>query len=244
MTTGGEASGRSAPNENAASGKPAGGGPRDRIIEAALRLAAEREFAEVTITDIAHAAGVSLADFRDLFPSKGAAIGGFFRKIDRKVLDAMDDSHAAEPARERLYDVLRRRLQAMAPHREALASVARWAAGDPLTATALNRETVNSLRFMLEAADIDSDGPVGALKLQGLAFAWRRVLDAWFEHGDMTDALDALDRELERGEKFVDRAEDLARLTQPFYSFARNLFGGRRKASAPLDEEDYPHAGA
>ena len=52
--------------------KPAGG-TRDAIVDALLRLAARREFADTTISDIAREAGVSLADFRDAFPSKNPA---------------------------------------------------------------------------------------------------------------------------------------------------------------------------
>lgn len=222
------------------------GGSRDRVIDATLRLATRREYSDVTLTDIAHEAGISLADLRELFPSKGAIMGAFSRRIDREVLDSAPKEASHEPARERLYDVLRRRLDSLEPHREALASVGRWAARDPLTAAALNRETVNSMRFMLEAADIDSEGPVGSLKLQGLALAWSRVLEDWFA-GDIHDALSTLDRELTRGERYVDRAEDFARLTRPFYSFAQSLFGWRtRRGGRDYHDDDsgYPHARA
>lgn len=219
------------------------GDTRNKVIDAALRLAARREFGEATLTDIAHEANISLADLRDLFPSKGAIIGAFSRRIDREVLDALPAEGSHEPARERLYEVLRRRLETLEPHRDALASIGRWAARDPLTAAALNRETVNSMRYMLEAADIDSEGAVGSLKLQGLAFAWGRVLDDWLA-GDIHEALSTLDRELARGERYVDRAEDFARLTRPFYSFAQSLFGGKPKRGAKDydDEDSYPHA--
>jgi AcrR family transcriptional regulator len=215
------------------------GAPRTRVIDATLRLAARREFSDVTLTDIAHEAGLSLADLRDLFPSKGAIVGAFSRRIDREVLEDWADKSTAEPARERLYAVLRRRLEALEPYRDALASIARWSAKDPLTATALNRETLNSMRFMLEAADIDCDGPVGSLKLQGLSFAWGRVLEDWFG-GDFSAALATLDRELAKGERYVDHAEDFARLTRPFQDIAQRLFnwGGRGRAHV---DDDYPH---
>ena len=66
-----------------------GGSPRDRVIDATLRLATRREFSDVTLTDIAQEAGISLADLRELFPSKGAIIGAFSRRVDREVLDAL-----------------------------------------------------------------------------------------------------------------------------------------------------------
>lgn len=248
MTSGVDATSETSPRANP---KPVGGPPRDAIVEALMRLLARRDFAEVAITDIAREAGVSLADFRDCFPSKGAVLAGFSRKIDRKVLDGLSGLNDSAPARERLYEVLRRRLEAMAPYRDALASIMRWAKGDPLSASALNREVVNSMRFMLEAADIDSEGAVGALKLQGLAIAWARVLDAWFEdeQGEMTGALAALDRELDRGEKFIDRAEDVARLTAPLRDLAGWMIrAGKkdRRAHEHEGEADYddrhPHA--
>ncbi|MCX7899775.1 MAG: TetR/AcrR family transcriptional regulator [Methylocystis sp.] len=155
-------------------------------------------------------------------------------------MDALKGSHFSEPARERLYAVLRRRLETLEPHRDAIASLARWAARDPLTAAALNREIVNSMRFMREAADIDSDGPVGALKLQGLAFAWKHVVDDWVA-GDIHTALGTLDRELAKGERYVERAEDFARWTRPFHDIASRLLdwgAGRRRHG---DTDDYPH---
>ena len=240
MTTGETHTSGEAPRRAA---KPAGG-TRDAIVDALLRLAARREFGDTTISDIAREAGVSLADFRDAFPSKGAVLGAFLRRIDRKVLDDLPTEHDAEPSRERLYHVLARRLEALEPYRDAVASINEWSSKDPLAATALSREVVNSMRFMLEAADIESDGPVGALKLQGLAYAWKRVLEAWREDrtGEHSHALTALDRELDRGEKFIDRAEDFARVTEPFRSLAHRMFDGfRHRSRHGHDRHEHEH---
>jgi AcrR family transcriptional regulator len=241
MTAGGEEK-RSTSESGSHSEKKAGAkaaAPRDRIIDALMSLAARRDFQDVTITDIAHEAHVSLADFRDLFPSKGAVLAAFSRRIDREVLDNVVVDHAEETPRERLYDVLRRRLKALAPYRDALASIMQWASSDPLAAAALNRQVVNSMRFMLEAADIDSEGAIGALKLQGLALAWRRVLNVFVEdrEHDLSRTLSTLDREISRGEKLVDRAEDLARLASPLRTLARAAFGHYRKRGRR--ERDY-----
>lgn len=218
---------------------------RNRVIDAAMKLAGRRDFGDVSLTDIAQEADISLADLRDLFPSKGAIVGGFSRRIDRQVLDGFSGMNSHDPARDRLYDVLRKRLEALEPYRDALASIARWAARDPLTSAALNRETVNSMRFMLEAADIVCDGPVGSLKLQGLSMAWGRVLDAWFEDG-FSFALETLDREIARGERYVEHVEDIARITRPFTDMANRLFelGGMRRRHAHGGDDDHPHSHA
>ncbi|MBG0811366.1 TetR/AcrR family transcriptional regulator [Methylosinus sp. H3A] len=229
------------------------GSVRDRIVESLMRLAARRAFEDIAISDIAHDADVSLADFRDNFPSKGAVLAAFSRKIDRQVLEDFSGRYASEPAKERLYEVLLRRLEALEPYRNALESVSQWASTDPLAAAALNRETVNSMRFMLEAADIDSEGALGALKLQGLAIAWWRVLGVWFDDrdADLCRTKAALDRELSRSEAVIERIEDVNRLTSPLRSLARAVFRGvtghhrHRHHARDRDEgfeEDYEEA--
>ena len=50
---------------------------RGKIVDALMELAAERRFEDISVRDICKVAGVSLADFRDAFPSKGAVLGGF-----------------------------------------------------------------------------------------------------------------------------------------------------------------------
>jgi AcrR family transcriptional regulator len=122
---------------------------RNRIIDALMELASERVFDEITINDIARRANITLAQFRDHFPSKGAVLSGFTKRIDRLVLEGTSDDLLGEPAKDRLFDVLMRRLDAMAPYKLAIEGIMEWVRRDPLSAAALNREVVNAMRFML-----------------------------------------------------------------------------------------------
>mgnify|MGYP006271554075 CR=1 FL=1 len=194
--------------------------PREKVVEAALVLATRRDYGDVTLSDIAHEANISLAELRDLFPSKGAIVGGFLRRIDRQILQEQNEIHHTEPMRERLYEVLKRRLLALQPYRDSILSIKNWVSRDPLMQTALNREVINSMRFMLEAAEIESDGTLGAVKLQGLVFVWWRVIDVWLEKG-LDEALHQLNQQLSRGEQFVSHAEQVISIIQP----ARDFFG-------------------
>ena len=219
---------------------------KSRIVDALMELAGERRFEDITLSDIAARAGVSLADFRDAFPSKGAVLAGFNRRIDRAVLSGASQGLEGEPAKERLFDVLMRRIEAMAPWREGVREVVEWARREPLAAAALNREALNSMRFMLEAAGVESEGPVGAIKMQGLAIAFARVLDTWFRDDEpgYPATMAALDRELTRGEMLVGRVEDLHRMTSPLRALARAALsapfsrGGRRRRRDGLDPRD------
>ena len=214
--------------------------PRNAIIDALLELAGERNWEDITISDVAARANVSLSTFRDIFPAKGAVLAGFSRRIDHIVLDAAGDGLTGEPVKERLFDVLMRRLDALAPYKLGLEAISDWTRRAPLAAAAINRVVVNSMRFMLEAAGIESEGPVGAFKLQGLALAWMRVLRVWFRDDDpgLASTMAALDRELTRGGGFVARAEDLNRLVSPLISLARSLFVRRPSRGASSHGSD------
>ncbi|ACL56360.1 TetR family transcriptional regulator [Methylobacterium nodulans] len=215
---------------------PAAVNPREAIVEALMRLAAEQPWTDIEITDIAREAGVSLAEFRDLFPSKGAVLGGFSRMIDKKVLEGTTDDLVEEPARERLFDVLMRRLDAMAPYRTALRRIVFALRTDPLSLVALNGVALNSQRFMLAAAGIDTEGPLGRLKLQGAVIAFARTLETWLEDDDpsLARTMARLDREIRNGERLMERAEDLRRLTAPLRALGRSLITrGSRRARRP-----------
>lgn len=216
---------------------------KGRIVDALMELAGERPFEDISLTDIAARAGVGLADFRDAFPSKGAVLAAFSRRIDRAVLAGKSDALEGEPAKERLFDVLMRRLDAMAPWRAGVRSIARWARHEPLAAAALNREAVNSMRFMLESAGVSTEGAVGALKTQGLVIAFARVLDVWFddEEDGAPATMAALDRELARGETLVGRIEDLHRMTRPLRALAQAVVNApfqRARRQGRADEAD------
>jgi AcrR family transcriptional regulator len=206
---------------------------REKAVDALMALAAERPWAEISLANVAARAGLSLAQLRDAFPSKGAILGGFSRRIDRAVLAATTDDLAAESAKDRLFDVLMRRFDALKPYKAALEAIDAWAMRDPPALVEINRLVVNSQRFMLEAAGLNSEGPLGAVKLQGLAVAWARVFHVWLsdDSEDLARTMAALDRELERGAAWTERLDDARRTLAPFANplcrLAERVLGGR-----------------
>ena len=204
---------------------------RGKIVDALMDLAAERRFEDISVRDISKAAGVSLADFRDAFPSKGAVLAGFTRRIDRIVLAQDDGELSEESSRERLFDVLMRRLEAMTPYREGLREVAAWLRREPTAALAMNQVAMNSMRFMLEAAGIEAEGASGAIKLQGLTLAWGRVLQVWLDDDEPTlsKTMAELDRVLTRGERAVAGLDRVSALTSPFSAMAKAAFDAGRR---------------
>jgi AcrR family transcriptional regulator len=204
---------------------------RGRIVDALMKLAAESRFEDIAIRDICKEAGVTLADFRESFPSKGAVLAGLSRRLDQTVLAQDDEGLADESPRERLFDILMRRLEAMAPYREGLRETGAWLRREPAAALSMNQVVLASMRFMLEAAGIDlDDGAAGAIKLQGLAFAWARIVRVWLDDDDpgLSKTMAELDRELTRGERAVAGVDRINSLTAPFRSLVQAAIEARR----------------
>lgn len=216
--------------------------PREAIVQALMRLAADRPWNDIEVTDIAQEAGVTLVEFRRLFPSKGAVLGGFSRMIDEEVLVGTTDDLAEEPVRERLFDVMMRRLDALGPYKPALRRIAYALRSDPLALAALNQVALNSQRFMLAAAGIPTEGRLGLLKLQGAALILANTMETWFEDDDpmLARTMARLDREIRRGERVMEGAEDLYRLTAPLRALGQALIDGRarlRRRRAPRHDD-------
>ena len=187
---------------------------RERIVEAFMALLAEQPFEKIGFVEIAARSGVPLGRCRAAFDSTGAVLAAHMREIDRKVLEGGDADMAQEPPRERLFDVLMRRLEAMAPYKAAIRSLVRSARCDPALAIALNGLAVRSQQWMLTAADISGGGIRGAIRAQGLACLYGNVLRTWLDDDDpgLARTMAALDRELARGQRWSNCLDDLCRL--------------------------------
>ena len=210
--------------------------PRSAIIEALLALAAERPWNGFGLSDVAEKAGLSLADLRGHFPSRGAILSAFARQTDMAVLDGVDKDMAGEPARERLFDVLMQRLAVLKPHKGAVAGLINAFSGDPLALAAWNKVMVNSMQWMLVAANIGAEGPVGALRAQGLALAWSRIVKVWVldEDPGIARTMTEIDRQLRSGERWMERADDLFAILRPFRKMAERSRDRRSRLSEKL----------
>jgi AcrR family transcriptional regulator len=196
----------------AAATKPA----RDRIIEGFMRLLAQQSVEAIGLADIARQADVSLAELRQIFASPFAILAAQMKEIDRQLLAGGDPEMAEESARERLFDVIMRRLDLLEPYKDAVRSLLRSARRSPALALGLNGLAVRSQQWMLAAAGINGAGTRGMLRAQGLAVLYASVLRTWVDDDDEGRArtMAALDRALARGQRWSGFLDDVCRIPQ------------------------------
>jgi len=195
-------------------------------------LLAEQSFEQIGLAEVAGRAGLKLSQLRSEFGSTLAIVGAHIKDIDRAVLAGGTADMAEEPARERLFDVLMRRLEALAPYKAAVRSLLRSARRNPGLALALNAMAVRSQSWMLEAAGIGASGPKGALRAQGAALMFARVLSVWFDDDEpgLDRTMAALGRGLASAERWAGFLDDLCALP-------KCIGRGRRRRRARDEEE-------
>jgi AcrR family transcriptional regulator len=217
---------------------PRGTSDRDKAVDALMALLAEHRLEEIGLAEVAGRAGLKLSQLRAEFNSVLAIFAAHMKDIDSQVLAGGDADMSEESARERLFDVLMRRLEAMAPYKEAVRSVMKSARCDPPLALALDVMAVRSQRWMLEAAGISASGPRGALRAQGAALMFARVLRVWVDEEEeegLDRTMAALDKGLARAERWVGFLDDLC-------AIPACILRGPRRRRRYRDEEEAPEA--
>ena len=172
------------------------------LIGAAFDLAAREGWSSVSVAAAARSADLPLDRARARFPNRTAILMKFGRHADELALSDVPDSGSN---RERIFDVVMRRFDALQEHRDGVLALLRALPFDPGTALLLGAATRGSMGWMLEAAGIPALGLRGRIMAQGLVAVWLYTLRAWTtdESPDLSGTMAALDRALSRAEQFA-----------------------------------------
>lgn len=218
---------------------------RGKIVDAALRLAGEHGWRKLSMDRIAVAAGVSLAKLRQEFRSKAHILAGFTRAVDDGVLGKLTPADLETAHRDRLFDVIMTRFELMTPYKSGLRRVREDLQYRPGESLAQFGVAARSNYWMLAAAGVDAEGSRGFLRLPGLMAIYARVFDIWLEDSDpgLARTMAALDSRLRRGERFMQRLDDICATAERFCAgFAPSRGGPKAEAEppAPVSSEAAP----
>ena len=174
----------------------------DRVLDAALKLASGMRWRDVSMEMIAEESGASLGRVYELFPSRMALLNAFIRRTDKAVLAGHDFGDASEPVRERLLDVIMRRLDALAPYKDAVASITRDLGRDPGALLCAGPAFMNSMAWSLEAAGVSASGLPGIVCTKGLAAIYLSAIRVWLRDDtqDQSETMAYIDKNLKRAE--------------------------------------------
>jgi AcrR family transcriptional regulator len=177
----------------------------ERAIAAAMKFAETKGWRRTTLGAIAAEAGLSLAELYRLFPSRDAILSRLMARVDAAVLAGTPVWSDRDSPRDRLFDLLMRRFDALRDYRPGLRAILHDLPWHPSTVVELGKSLNLSMSWMMAATGQDSPGCRNALQQLGLAGLYLSSLRVWLNDGtpDLARTMAALDTGLRRAEALI-----------------------------------------
>ena len=173
-----------------------------QLTQALFRVIAAHGWRGVTPARLAAESGLPASALVARYPSRLGLLRSFADVVMDEVATGTVPGQGGTP-RDRLFDVLMRGLDALAPYKAGLRRLMAEMYTDAVLAGAMAPQFQRSMERMLDLAEIDSGGLKGRLRAAGLTAVWIRAVHVW--SGDISEELGptmaALDRALERAEQ-------------------------------------------
>lgn len=178
---------------------------RRDLARAALTLAASTPWREVTLRALADAVSRPVADFYGASPWE--AVDCVEEAFDRAILERGEALDPGQSVRDRLFDLIMRRFEAMEAHRSAVLAIELGADRDPTLLASAHQRNVRCARWVLALAGLEADGMTGQARAQGLGVIIGQARAAWRgdEAGDFAKTMASLDKNLRRAEEMFGR---------------------------------------
>jgi AcrR family transcriptional regulator len=178
---------------------------KEKIVEAALKLAAEKGWDKTSLADIAKAAKISLPKLHEEFDDKADILNALGRMIDKKVLERVGKTDPDTPPKERLFDVLMERYDVLQEYRTGIVAILDSFLPDPKQGFTSLPHLCRSMTWMLEATGFETAGIPGALRVAGLTGIHIKSLWVWKgdDSEDLSKTMAALDKDLNRAEQLA-----------------------------------------
>jgi AcrR family transcriptional regulator len=182
------------------------------LLRAVFDLIAENGWGGLRMDEVARRAGRPLEEVYEAFPTQYHALRALGRRLDKAMLGIEPDELEGMSPRERLFELIMRRLDATLPYRPGLRRLGRLAALDPMALLVLCGNMDRMARWLLDAGDAGVPGPFldGAAR-QAITLLYARVFKVWLKD-ETTD----LARTLAELDKRLGQAERAARLARRF----------------------------
>jgi AcrR family transcriptional regulator len=179
--------------------KQPSGTPTERLITAALGLAIEQGWRRIGMAEIAEAAGLSLQETYAVARSKHAILGALRRQVDEAMLAG--GVVGGDSPRDRLFDVLMRRFDALRPYRAGLQAILRDSVGSPALLGMLPG-LLRSMGWTLTAAGLPAAGVRARLARRVVGAIYVSLLPGFLrdDSRDLGSTMAALDKRLRQVE--------------------------------------------
>ena len=180
------------------------GSTSDRLVDAALELAATQRWRDLSLAKIAAHADVPIGEALLNHSSRLNILYAISDRIDVTVMLSLEDDPLDGTTKDMLFDVLMRRFD----HRAAMASISADLRRDPLSAACLGKRFLKSMALSLQAAGVSTESCSGAIRTKVLGAIHLNAFKTWLKDEDqgLSETMSTLDKDLSRAENFAGKA--------------------------------------
>lgn len=175
----------------------------DRVADAALLVAGREGWGAVQPARIAAETGVSFGEIIAHYPTSNRIVAVLMRRIDDTVLAQVTNPDDSESPKDRLFEILMLRFDALQASRSGYVEMIRACARKPGTIVLSAPMLLHSMGLMMIACGLNASGLRGMARVHALSVAYASVLRVWVkdESPDLEATMVALDESLGRLER-------------------------------------------
>lgn len=183
------------------------------LLPAAFALIGDEGWRGFSFDKLARRTGVSRVEIYRQFHSRGALLSALTRRADEAMLEIEEAELAGLPPRDRVFELLMRRLETLVPYRGGLKRLARDARTDPCVLLFTAGRLERSFVWLQDVAGLRCRGLRASLARRALGLAYARTLQVWFEDegADLGKTMAELDKQLRRVQRVAGLREPRAR---------------------------------
>ncbi len=212
-----------------------------RIVKAALKLAQDASWSNISLSEIAIEADISLAEIHKSFSSKKDILIKFSKAIDEEVLKrTVNETFEGNSPKDKIFDVVMTRFEVMQPYKKALKRIlSDMSRGSGVSDMSLN-QFWQTQKWMLEAADVPVSGQLGSIRVIGISSIYLQVLPIWLDDDDqgLAKTMASLDKKLQQGEDWLKRADLAINKGTIFLDKYIELFKKRKSTQPNKSKQD------
>lgn len=184
------------------------------LLKSAMQIAEQKGWHRMTLIDAANRADLPIDKTRERFPTKAHLLKLLNAQADELAL--VDDGMTGS-LKEKLFDILMRRFDVLQHYRGGILSLMRTLPFDPLLTAFSALCTFQSMKWMAQAANVDTSGLRGHVFVKALMGAWLYTIKVWSQDSseDLSKTMAALDNALAKIVKLPHTELHIAALSAP-----------------------------
>lgn len=186
---------------------------RPDLLQVAFDVLAEQGLQAFSLAAVAPRAQVPLVEVYRELPSRHAMLWALTRRTDEAMLAYDPTELAGLPPRDRVFELIMRRFDALTPFRAGLERLARDARREPALVLLGSCRLDRSMRWLQDAVGLRSFGVRARLRRAALGAVYAQALRVWLrdDSADLAKTMAELDKGLRRIEAFAGLRERRAR---------------------------------